>query len=302
MSITKSLPAKAAEKTPEFTGQDRHKHQLSPVSKYVIRPAIWIILAALVVAVLYPLIWMILSSFKTSRQIFGDPFALPTQFNFDAYRSAIDQGVIGFFGNSLIVTVTSIVLVVLISSFAAYALCRLHIPFSGPLLMFILGGLMLAPTVALVPLFNLMAAIGLYDTRTALVILYVAFRIPFTTFLIRSYMVDLPNDIEEAATIDGAGAWRAFWQIIMPLCKPIIAAAAVLQVIFAWNEYAFALVFIDSPSKLTLPVGLDQMEGKLTTDWPALFAALVIAALPVIITFVIGQKQFVRGLTAGSNK
>lgn len=302
MSFTDPNPTIPAGKRLKFRTPEMPKHKLSKGSKYGVRPLVWVLLGILVVAVIYPLVWMIIGSFKTSQEIFNDPFGLPKNPSLDGYKGAVDQGVVGFFGNSLWVTVVSIVLVVVISAFAAYPLSRLKIPFAGPVLMFILGGLMLAPTVALVPLFNLMSAIGLYDTRTALVILYVAFRVPFTTFLIRSYMIDLPSDLEEAATLDGASSWRTFWSIILPLCKPILAAAAVLQVIFSWNEFAFGLVFIDSPDKLTLPVGLAQMQGKLTTDWSALFAALVIAAIPVIITFLIGQKQFVRGLTAGSSK
>lgn len=277
-------------------------YRSGPLGRYLTRPIVWVIFALLAVGVLYPLIWMILSSFKTTTETFSSPWALPTHLNFDGYESAIDQGVLGYFGNSLIVTIASIVLVTLISACAAYPLSRMKIPFSGPLLMFILGGLMLAPTVALVPLFQLLQAIHLYDTTLGLILLYTAFRIPFTTFLIRSYMIDLPREVEEAAVIDGAGSWRIFWQIIFPLSQPIIAAAAMLQALFAWNEYAFALVFIDDPSKMTLPVGLDSMLGKLVSDWPAVFAALVIAAIPVILTFMIGQKHFIRGLAAGSSK
>jgi raffinose/stachyose/melibiose transport system permease protein len=133
-------------------------------------------------------------------------------------------------------------------------------------------------------------------------VLYVAFRIPFTTFLIRSYMLGLPKEIEEAAVIDGAGTWKIFWSVIFPLSRPIIAAAAMLQALFAWNEYAFALVFINGQSLMTLPVGLAQMQGRLVSNWPALFAALTIAAVPIILVFVLGQRHFVRGLSAGATK
>jgi len=173
---------------------------------------------------------------------------------------------------------------------------------SQPILLLILGGLMIAPTVALIPLFRLLQAIGLYDTYWALIILYTAFRIPFTTFLIRAYMIDLPMDLDEAATIDGASRPQIFWRIMVPLCKPILVSAALLQALFAWNEYAFALVFINRSELKTLPVGLMDMQSRLLTNWPVQLAGLVVAALPMIILFLIGQRQFLRGLTEGMGK
>lgn len=270
--------------------------------RFVTRPILWIILGVLAVVVIYPLVWMILGSFKSTAEIFGSPWSLPTTLTFSAFTDAIQQGVLTYFGNSLVVTVVSIVGVTLVSAFAAYPLSRMKIPFSTPFLLFILGGLMLAPTVALIPLFQLLQAIHLYNTTLGLIVLYVAFRIPFTTFLIRSYMLGLPKEIEEAAVIDGAGTWKIFWKVIFPLSRPIIAAAAMLQALFAWNEYAFALVFINNQSLMTLPVGLAQMQGRLVSNWPALFAALTIAAVPIILVFVLGQRHFVRGLSAGASK
>jgi raffinose/stachyose/melibiose transport system permease protein len=190
----------------------------------------------------------------------------------------------------------------LFSAWAAYALTRLRVPFSQPLLLLVLGGLMLSPTVALVPLFRLLQSLGIYNTYWALIVLYTAFRIPFTVFLIRAYMLGIPHDIEAAARIDGASRWQIFWRIIVPLSKPILVSAAMLQALFAWNEFAFALVFINDDSLKTLPVGLVDMQSRLLTNWPVMFAGLTLASLPMILLFLVGQRQFIRGLAEGAVK
>lgn len=188
------------------------------------------------------------------------------------------------------------------SAWAAFGLTRLRLPLSQPILLLVLGGLMLAPTVALIPLFRLLQVVGIYDTYWALIILYTAFRIPFTTFLIRAYMIDLPRDLDEAATIDGASRAQIFWKIMVPLCRPILVSAALLQALFAWNEFVFALVFINDGDLKTLPVGLMDMQSRLLTDWPVQLAGLTIAALPMIVLFLFGQRAFLRGLTEGMGK
>jgi raffinose/stachyose/melibiose transport system permease protein len=263
---------------------------------------VWGALAGLCIAIIYPLLWMALSGFKTNQEIFGDPFGLPGALRWENYGTALDQGVLKYFTNSVIVTVASVVTTTLVSAWAAFGLTRVHIPFGNGVTLFILGGLMLAPTVALVPLFRLLQDLQLFNTYWALIILYTAFRVPFTTFLIRAYMIDMPLSVDEAAKIDGASNSQIFWKITLPMCRPILVSAALLQALFAWNEFVFALAFISDDSKKTLPVGLMSLQSRLTTDWPIVFAALTVAALPMIILFLIGQRQFLRGLTEGVGK
>lgn len=262
----------------------------------------WTILAALVVAVIYPLTWMALSGFKTNDEIFGNPWALPSHLEFSNYAAAWDHGLLRYLLNSVIVASGSVLLVTLLAAWAAYGLTRQKMPFSNAVTMLILGGIMVAPTAALIPLFQLLQTLHIYDTYWALIVLYAAFRMPFTTFLIRSYMVGLPHEIEEAAVIDGATSWQIFWRIIIPMSRPILVSAALLQSLFSWNEFAFALVFINDSTLKTLPVGLMDFQSTLLTNWPVLFAGLTIAALPMIVLFLIGQRQFVRGLTEGFSK
>jgi raffinose/stachyose/melibiose transport system permease protein len=283
-------------------GRVRPRSPLLGVLHVIGKLLVWGLLAGLVVAILYPLLWMVLSGFKTNQEVFGDPFGLPGALRWGNYQTAWDQGVFKYFGNSVIVTAVSVVTTTLISAWAAYGLTRLDLPLNQGVMLVILGGLMLAPTVALVPLFRLLQDLNLFNTYWALIILYTAFRVPFTTFLIRAYMIDLPMELDEAAKIDGASTQKIFWRIILPLCRPILVSAALLQALFAWNEFVFALAFISDDSLKTLPVGLLSMQSRLTTDWPVVFAALSMAAAPMIILFLIGQRQFLRGLTEGVGK
>lgn len=270
--------------------------------KGLVRALIIVSLVAFAVAVIYPLLWMVFSSFKTNQEIFGNPWSLPSKLRWDNFSRAGNAGVVRYFVNSILVTTGSIVTTTLISAWAAFGLVRARMPLSGPVTVLILGGLMVAPTVALIPLFGLLQQLHIYDTLWALIVLYTAFRIPFTTFLIRAYMVGLPTSIDEAAYVDGATSWQIFWHVILPICRPILVSAALLQALFAWNEFAFALVFISTRENKTLPVGLVDMQSRLLTDWPVQFAGLTMAALPMIILFLIGQRHFLRGLTDGIGK
>lgn len=268
----------------------------------IARVVIWVVLVAFALAVIYPLLWMVFSALKTNTEIFGRPWGLPGAFRWHNFVDAGKAGVVRYFTNSVIVTAASILTTTLLSAWAAYGLTRVKVPLAGPVLLFLLGGLMLAPTVALVPLFGLLQQMHIYNTYWALIVLYTAFRIPFTTFLIRAYMVDLPPDVDEAAIIDGASRAQIFWRVILPMCRPILVSAALLQALFAWNEFVFALVFISSGSLKTLPVGLVDMQSRMLTNWPVMFAGLTMAALPMIVIFLIGQRQFLRGLTDGIGK
>jgi raffinose/stachyose/melibiose transport system permease protein len=275
----------------------RSRIKLTPV-----RGLIGLVLAALAVLVVFPLVWMAISGFKTNAELYGDPWGLPGEWRWHNYERAYEYGVIHYIGNSLVVTIGSIILVVLVSSFAAFALVRVKIPFSAPLTMLVLGGLMLSETVALVPLFRIMRGIGLYNSLFGIIILYTAFRVPFITFLIRAYMLGLPQEVYDSAVVDGCNTWQIFWRITMPLCYPIIISAAVLQALFSWNEFVFALVFIKDDELKTMPVGLMTLQSKLTTDWPVVFAGLTMSAIPMVLAFLFGQRYFVKGITEGMGK
>ncbi|GGP91648.1 carbohydrate ABC transporter permease [Streptosporangium pseudovulgare] len=268
----------------------------------IARVFLWVFLLGLAVVVVYPLLWMVLNGFKTNSQLFGNPFALPVDWSFENYRKAWNRGVSDYLTTSVLVTVTSTVATVFVSAWAAYGLTRVKIPFSGFITGTILGGLMLAPSVALVPLVKMFQAMGLYNSFWALLILYTAFRVPFTTFLIRAYMLDLPREVDEAAEMDGCGRWTAFWHIILPMCKPIITSTVLLHILFAWNEYLFAMIFTSGSGVQTLPVGLMSLMSKHGTEFPVVFAGMTIAAIPVMLLFFFGQRYIVKGMADGIGK
>lgn len=259
-------------------------------------------LICLGIVVIYPLIWMTLNGFKDNVQIFGNPFALPSRWVWQNYVQAWNQGVRNYVAVSLLVTVASAACTVLVSAWTAYGLTRTRMPMKPLVVAMVLGGLMLSPTVALIPLVRMLQALGLYNTYWALIILYTAFRIPFTTFLIRAYMLDLPKDLDEAATMDGASEGQIFWRVTLPLCRPIIISCVILHVLFAWNEYLFAMIFTSGTDLQTLPVGLTSIMAKHGTNYAVVFAAMTVSALPIVVVFFAAQRYFIRGLSEGMGK
>jgi len=274
----------------------------SSVAGSIGRVVIYVVLIVFAVAIIYPLLWMFLNGFKSNAELFGDPWGLPSTWRWENFVKAWNLGVVRYLMNSVFVAAVAVVTTILFSSMAAYSLTRYRIPFAGAITVLLLGGMMLAPTVALIPLFRLLQTLGIFNTYWGLIVLYTAFRIPFTVFLIRAYMVTISREIEDAAIVDGASRWQVFWLVIMPLSRPIIVSAALLQALFSWNEFVFALVFINDTDLKTLPVGLLAMQGRVLSDWPVLFAALTIAAVPMIVLFMAGQRQFIRGLSEGYGK
>jgi raffinose/stachyose/melibiose transport system permease protein len=259
-------------------------------------------LVCLGLVVIYPLVWMALSGLKSNAEIFGNPFALPAHWAWGNYVSAWNQGVRDYVAISALVTVVSAVTTVLISAWTAYGLTRTPMPGKSLVVGLILGGLMLSPTVALIPLVRMLQSLGLYNTYWALIILYTAFRVPFSTFLIRAYMIDLPRDLDEAARLDGASEGQIFWKITLPLCRPIIISCVILHVLFAWNEYLFAMVFTSGSDVQTLPVGLTSIMATHGTNYAVVFAAMTISALPIVLIFFAAQRYFIRGLSEGIGK
>lgn len=270
--------------------------------KKTIHTLIWIFLIILVASIFLPFYWMIISGFKSNKDLFTNSFGLPTQWLFENFAAAWRVGVGRFIVNSVIVTVVSTLLTLALSASCAFGLSRFKFRGREALFIIVLAGLLLAPQVAIVPLYKILSMMGIYNTYLAMIIPYVAFRIPFSVFLIRAYLLDFPKDIEEAAVIDGCSTFRIFMSITLPVSKPILASCALLAVMSFWNEFMMAMIFTSDNSIRTIPLGLATLKGTLQTNWGALIAGLVISAIPVIALFIAFQKQFVRGLTAGGVK
>lgn len=263
---------------------------------------VYFVFVVLFIISIYPMIWTVSNSLKTDVDLFEKTWEFPQSPRWQNYERAWEFGIARYMINSVIVTVASVAGTVTVSTLAAYALARFRFPGQNIIFFFILGGLMLAPQVTLIPLFRILVNLGIYNTYFALILPNIAFGIPFSTFLLRAYIMGLPREIEDAAYIDGAGPLGVFRYVIVPLSSPIIASTVVLEAMRVWNEFMFALTFIESDDFKTMPVGIMSFTTALRTEFTVVMAGLVITALPMIIVFLIAQRQFIRGLSAGGVK
>ncbi|TWT13288.1 carbohydrate ABC transporter permease [Planomicrobium sp. CPCC 101079] len=259
-------------------------------------------LLAFAAIILYPLFWMVISSLKSYDEIYNNVWGLPSVWHFENYATAWSMGISSYFFNSVVVTLATIFLVVLIGSMAAFTLSRYRSKWIDAALIFIIGGIMMNPQVALIPLFEILTWLDLINTRWALILTYVAFRLPLTIILIRAFFLSIPKELEESAIIDGCSEFGIYARIYLPLSIPIILTTVVLTAFFAWNEFLFATVFIDSEVLKTIPSGLMNFKDALRTDWGVLLSGMVIASIPMVILLVLLQKFLVRGLSEGSVK
>lgn len=259
-------------------------------------------LIVIAIIILYPLIWMAISSMKSYDEIYNNVWGLPSTWLVENYSYAWSKGISSYFVNSLIVTVTTVFAVLLIGSMAAFALARYRTRLIDIALIFIIGGMMMNPQVALIPLFNILSSLELINTRWALILTYIAYRLPLSILLIRAYFLGIPKELEESAIIDGCTEFGIYRRIYLPMSVPILITTVVLTSFFAWNEFLFATIFIDSDALKTIPSGLMNFRDALRTDWGVLLAGMVIATIPMIALLILLQKYLVRGLSEGSVK
>lgn len=261
-----------------------------------------ILLIIWAIAILYPLFWMVMSSMKSYNEIYSSVWSLPKDWLFSNYIVAWEKGISNYFVNSLIVTIFTVVGVLIIASLCAYGLSRYKSKGIDIALIFCMTGMMVNPQVCLVPLYILLQKFGIHNTRLALILPYIAYRLPLSVLLIRSYFLGIPKEIEESARIDGCSSFGIYSKIFMPMSKPILFTTIVLTAYYAWNEFLFAIIFIDSDKLKTIPSGLMNFRDALQTEWGVLLAGMVISALPMIILLILLQKHLVRGMSEGSLK
>lgn len=264
---------------------------------------IYTLLWSYAAVVLLPLLLVLGNTMRTTRQIFQEPAGLPTSINFDSYVRAWQEASFNiYFFNSLLITISSVLLATAVSALAAYILGRYIFFGSKFLLAFFMAGLMLPFRLAIVPLFMMLNNIGLVDSRLGVILVYAATGVPFSIFILAAFFRQLPQELAEAARIDGAGEFRIFGQIMLPLVRPALATVAVFQFVPLWNDFFYPLILLRSTEKWTLAVGMTRFFGEFQTDWSTLFAGLVITTLPLIILFLLATKQIITGLTAGIGK
>ncbi|MDE1991377.1 MAG: carbohydrate ABC transporter permease [Rhizobiaceae bacterium] len=251
-----------------------------------------------------PILVVVLNSFKTTPAIFGGPFALPTEktFSIDGYLRVFTRGnFLLNYENSLIVTVTTIVLTVVTATLAAYGLTEYKVRLAPMLGGLFIVGIMLPIRLGTVPILEIMISWNLVDTLTALILVYTAMSIPIAVTLMVAYFRTVPTELKEAARIDGAGEFRTFL-IALPVVKPGLAAVATLTMLPVWNDLWFPLILAPSRNNQTVTLGVQQFVGQFLNDYPALLAALTLGAVPLIVLYVIFSRQFIKGLSQGVGK
>ena len=264
-----------------------------------------VLLAVWTIIVIVPFLWVVLSSFKTTKEILASPFSLPAHWQFDNYAHAwTDAGIRQFFLNTVIVVSVALVLVMLLGAMCAYVLARFTFPGSRSIYYLMLAGLTFPIFLAIVPLFFILKNIGLINTLPGLIMVYVAFALPFTVFFLYSFFRALPDDIYEAALIDGAGEWRTFFRIMLPMARPGMAAVAIFNFLGLWNQFLLPVALNTDQSRYVLTQAMASFASQAgyAVDFGALFAAVVITIIPVLIVYIIFQRQLQGSVSSGTIK
>ncbi len=282
----------------DATVMDRARRPLGAV-------AVHAVLIAYTALALFPILLVLVNSFKSRRAIFGSPLTFPneTTFSLIGYNKVFaDSAVPLYFMNSITVTLVTLVLVLLFGAMAAWALSEYRFPGNTLMKIFLSIGIMVPIRLGSVAILQTMVASGLVNTRTALVLVYTAQGLPLSIFILAEFIAQIPRDLREAARCDGLGEIRIFFHIVLPLIRPAVATVAVFTMIPIWNDLWFPLLLAPGNGTQTITLGIQQFIGQYVTDWNAVLAALSVAILPVLVLYILFSRQLIRGLTAGAVK
>jgi raffinose/stachyose/melibiose transport system permease protein len=270
-----------------------------PVKVWMIQAFLWFT----TILMLYPIVVVLLSAFKTTAEIYSTPFALPASFNLRNLVTIWEQTSFPtYLFNSLVVTVSSVTSILVIGTLAAYALARYRFRGNELIYLFFLSGLMVPLKLAIIPLFIQLTSLNLVDRHLGLILVYTAMGLPSAVFILTGFLRTLPYELEESARIDGASEARIMRSIMLPLARPAMVIAGIHNAVPIWNDFFFPLVMIQTDRLKTLPQGLTIFMGEYNTDWGVLFAGLTLAAMPITLVYMLLSRQFIAGLTHGAVK
>lgn len=276
----------------------------------LVKASIYLVLLSYLGVVTYPMFWLLYTSLKTDREIFLAPFSLPDWANlqWENFSRAWTVGHFGdYFMNSTLLTMATVVLSLIFAAMAAYALSRFAFRGARPIFFYFLAGLMMPLQLAIVPLFFQMKDMQLLNSRLGLLLVYVAFGMPFAIFILTGFFRSLPSSLHESALIDGAGELRAFWSIMLPLARPGLITVGIFTFLGTWNEFFMAFMFLSGESSQalrTLPLGLANITivSQYRSDWGMAFAGLVLMMLPTLVVYGLLQRHLTKGITVGALK
>jgi raffinose/stachyose/melibiose transport system permease protein len=268
------------------------------------RIGLWIALVITLILWTLPLVFIIFTSLKSEQDIVGTPvFSLPVNPDLGNYAQAWEQGDLLRVGaNSLLIALVKVPIGLFISALAAFALARIPFRRSRILLAAIAIGSMVPIQVAIAPLFQIISNAGLLNSSIGVILPYIGFGLPYQTFILYGFFRQIPTELDESARVDGASSWRLFWQIILPLSRPALAALFILDFVATWNEYGMALVLLQSQESWTVPLAIQGFQSQFTSSYGPINAFTVMAMLPVLIVYLLFQRYFVSGAFAGSVK
>ncbi|MFI1016375.1 carbohydrate ABC transporter permease [Streptomyces sp. NPDC020965] len=255
--------------------------------------------------VVIPLLWAVMSSFKDDNSILSTPWELPDKLHFENWSRAWTEAKMSeYFFNTILVVGGSLIGTLLLGSMAAYVLSRFEFPGNRFIYYLFVGGMSFPVMLALVPLFYVMSNMSLLNTTHGLILVYIAYSLPFTVFFLTAFFRTLPSSVAEAAMIDGASHTRTFFQVMLPMARPGLISVGIFNFLGQWNQYMLPTVLNNDPDKKVLSQGLVELAVSqgYKGDWSGLFAGLVMAMLPVLAAYIIFQRQVVAGLTAGAVK
>jgi multiple sugar transport system permease protein/raffinose/stachyose/melibiose transport system permease protein len=271
--------------------------------RVLLRAALTLLIALWTAFAAGPLTWVAMISLRSTSEFLAAPYALPESWRFDKYATAwTASGYDTYFANSLIVVGTSVTIVTIVGAMAAHCLARYRFPGNRAVYFLIFSTIVLPPQITIIALFQTLAAIGLYDSRTGLVLVYAAVQLPLTVYILESFFARIPADLFDAARIDGYSEWAAFWKVAFPVAMPAIATVVILNTILLWNEFLYAVVLIADDARRTLPLGIQKFMGDQLEDYGMIATGLMIAIIPVVLVYAFFSEKLIQGMTAGAVK
>jgi ABC-type glycerol-3-phosphate transport system permease component len=296
--MTTTLPASTAASSVVTSSNQSGRRSRPPLGKTFST----FVLVPICALMLFPFVWLVLTSLREQNTVFSGPF-IPEDFTFAAYPKAWTS--IEFplhFWNSLWITSVTVVGVLVFATLSGYAFAKLQFPLKNILFVLLLTTLMMPATALIIPLYLELRTLGLLNTQAGLLVLYISGSAPFSMFLMRAFFETLPDELVEAARVDGASEFTIFARVMLPLARPGIATVVIFQFLQTWNEFLIANTVLQNTDLLPLQPVLFTLTGQYATDWPTLTAGLTLSIIPVVIVYVRMQNQFVAGMTLGAVK
>lgn len=275
-------------------------------TKKLRHPVVYAVLGLYAIINITSFLWMFSTSLKPSREIVStSPFSLPQTFEWANYADAWGIGRIGsYLFNSLIVTTAATLVSLMVASMAGYVLGRVKFRGSGIVMGAFMAAMMIPPFMIVIPLYDVLASIGLLNSRFGLILVYIAMQVPLNTFILTAFHKSIPGELEESAAIDGATPTMTFFRIMLPMTVPALIACGIVNVLQIWNEFLYALIFIQDRDLYTIPVGIFNLSqiADYSSNWGVLFAGMAISVIPVLLLFALFQRQFTEGVAQGALK